>query len=96
LPTVNCSQTIYNDNDVNEWNKIPIYQKYFKCARLNSSQCDTYVVKATYRNREVKVKVDVGCKNEINPLSKIVISLDPNANYQNAGICGKILYYYYL
>lgn len=88
IKKVDCSRTIYNDNDEKEWNKIPIFEKYFQCARLNSSPCETYVVKATYKNKFVKTKIDIGCNNAINPLSKIVINLEPNTVHQTGGLCG--------
>ena len=92
LPRVNCSQIIFNDNDQNEWNKISQFQKYFQCARLASSMCETYIIRAVYRNNNpIKIKIDVGCKNQTNPLSRIVIGIDSKAIHQNKGLCGNFL-----
>lgn len=45
FPKVNCSSTIYNENNETEWRRVPEHERFFKCAKLVSSNCETYVVK---------------------------------------------------
>ena len=41
---LDCSTPITNeDNDI-EWELVPTSFRYFKCARLVTSSCETYVV----------------------------------------------------
>ena len=47
LDTLNCTNTITNDYDKVEWNKIK-YVKFFKCARIVSSNCQSFLVFKTY------------------------------------------------
>ncbi len=42
---LNCSQRIANENDLDEWNGVPLENKYFKCADVSSEFCQTYVVR---------------------------------------------------
>ncbi len=42
-----CTAEIFDDSDMNEWENVDYYEKYFQCARLTSSKYKTYVV-STY------------------------------------------------
>ena len=44
FPLIDCDSIIYNENDEDEWAKIPVFKDNFKCARLNLSSCLTFVV----------------------------------------------------
>ncbi len=88
FPRINCSQPIYNDNNETEWRSIPLFKKYFQCGKLVSSPCNTLVVRATYLTKSIKAKIDIGCLNQINPLSRIVIYPKIDINYPTGGLCG--------
>jgi hypothetical protein len=44
---LNCSQRISNENDLDEWKKVPLANGHFKCANVSSEFCQTYAVKAS-------------------------------------------------
>ena len=41
---LNCSQRITNENDLDEWSRVPLENKHFKCANVSSEFCQTFVV----------------------------------------------------
>ena len=42
-----CSQRISNEDNLDEWNSVPLENKYFKCANVSSEFCQTYVVRTS-------------------------------------------------
>ena len=41
---LNCTIEILNEDSDSEWSKVPVSQNYFKCAKLRSDYCISYVV----------------------------------------------------
>lgn len=44
FPLLNCNKTISNEWNEKEWLNVSLYQRYFQCAKLITSQCETYLV----------------------------------------------------
>ncbi len=41
---LNCSQSITNEDDLDEWNRVPLENKHFKCANVSNEFCQIFVV----------------------------------------------------
>ena len=91
LPLLDCNYTITNDNSVAEWSAIPVSRNYFQCARLNTSVSfceESYVLRAKFSTKIIKLKVDVKCDNKYG-LSRVEVNPVAGLDYITSGLCGK-------
>lgn len=45
IPTIDCNAQIKDENDLSAWANVNKSFTYFKCAKLRTFECESYLVK---------------------------------------------------
>ena len=74
------------EDDEQVWKRIKPFESYFKCARVQGLNFETYVLRTVERHFDESVKVKVQFKNQIMPTITVAPSIITYAH--TGGLCG--------